>query len=324
MAAVSAASGSAANASGSAASASGSAASATTAASGASSSQTSASGSAASASGSAASASGSAVSASSSAASMFNFATIAVSGQSSAVADAANDTLTFVAGSGMSLTTDPANDTVTFSSTVAGYIVGSQTSVSIASGDYLGISDVSDSGNNKKALVSDIPAAIVGTGLTASGGTLTITSTDKVLACLTSNQTNVTGDNTAYSVTGAIWTEIFDTANRFSNGTFTAGTTGYYGISLGMIVTGITSSQTEVLVQVITSNRTYRVFDFYDVGGLGSIDQITVAAGIVAADMDAGDTAYLKVTVYGSTKVVDLLGDGTTDLCFFNIVGPIP
>lgn len=48
------------------------------------------------------------------------FGTIAVSGQSDVVADAANDTLTFVAGSGISITTNAATDTVTIAATGGG------------------------------------------------------------------------------------------------------------------------------------------------------------------------------------------------------------
>ena len=44
------------------------------------------------------------------------FSTIAVSGQSNVVADTTSDTLTFVAGSGMTITTDAATDTITFAS----------------------------------------------------------------------------------------------------------------------------------------------------------------------------------------------------------------
>ena len=48
------------------------------------------------------------------------FGTIAVSGQSSVVAEQSNDTLTFVAGSNMTITTNPSGDTITFSSTGGG------------------------------------------------------------------------------------------------------------------------------------------------------------------------------------------------------------
>jgi hypothetical protein len=45
-----------------------------------------------------------------------SFETIAVSGQSNVVADSGTDTLTFVAGSGMTITTDAATDSITFAS----------------------------------------------------------------------------------------------------------------------------------------------------------------------------------------------------------------
>ncbi len=48
------------------------------------------------------------------------FTTIAVSGQSNVVSDAASDTLTFVAGSNMTITTDAATDTITFVSAAGG------------------------------------------------------------------------------------------------------------------------------------------------------------------------------------------------------------
>jgi plastocyanin len=51
-----------------------------------------------------------------------SFETIAVSGQSSLVADSATDTLTVVAGTGISLTTDAATDTLTITNTQAGGI----------------------------------------------------------------------------------------------------------------------------------------------------------------------------------------------------------
>ena len=48
------------------------------------------------------------------------FSTLAVSGQSNVVADAATDTLTLVAGTGMTLTTDASADSITFTSTSSG------------------------------------------------------------------------------------------------------------------------------------------------------------------------------------------------------------
>jgi len=49
-----------------------------------------------------------------------SFTTIAVSGQSNVIAERASDTLTFVAGTGMTITTNAASDTITFSSSGGG------------------------------------------------------------------------------------------------------------------------------------------------------------------------------------------------------------
>ena len=48
------------------------------------------------------------------------FSTIAVAGQTNVVADSTTDTLTFVAGSNMTITTDASTDTITFASSGGG------------------------------------------------------------------------------------------------------------------------------------------------------------------------------------------------------------
>ena len=50
-----------------------------------------------------------------------SFTTIAVSGQSDVVADSATDTLTLVAGDGISITTDASTDEITVSNTMWSY-----------------------------------------------------------------------------------------------------------------------------------------------------------------------------------------------------------
>lgn len=49
-----------------------------------------------------------------------SFGTVAVSGQSDVVADAAADTLTLAAGSNVTITTTPGTDTVTVAASVTG------------------------------------------------------------------------------------------------------------------------------------------------------------------------------------------------------------
>tara|TARA_B100000614_G_scaffold115323_1_gene103605 strand:- start:633 stop:5474 length:4842 start_codon:yes stop_codon:yes gene_type:complete len=106
------------------------------------------------------------------------FKTIAVtgtSGQSDVVANLAADTLTFNAGSGMSITTNASNDTIQFASTATGGGTDlnslSTAAVDVAS-DSIGFIDSSDSNNSKKSTIASLVSAIAGNNLTASNGQL--------------------------------------------------------------------------------------------------------------------------------------------------------
>ena len=79
----------------------------------------------------------------------YSFVTIAVSGQTDVVADSASDTLTLVAGTGVTITTDAAGDSVTIST--AGIVDGSGTTNYVAKWtdtDTIGDSQIFDNGTN--------------------------------------------------------------------------------------------------------------------------------------------------------------------------------
>lgn len=105
------------------------------------------------------------------------FKTIAVTGtagQSDVVAGLAADTLTFNAGSGMSITTNASNDTIEFSSTATGGTdlnTLNTAAVDVAS-DSIGFIDSSDSNNSKKSTIANLVSQIAGSNLTASNGQL--------------------------------------------------------------------------------------------------------------------------------------------------------
>ena len=61
------------------------------------------------------------------------FSTIAVSGQSNVVADSTSDTLTLVAGTGMSITTNATNDEITITNTVSGLADGDKGDITVSS-----------------------------------------------------------------------------------------------------------------------------------------------------------------------------------------------
>ena len=110
------------------------------------------------------------------------FKTISVAGQSDIVADGAEDSITFVAGSNITITTDANNDEITINASGGGG--GGGTDLNSLSGgtlnvaaDSIGFIDADDSNNSKKDTIADLVTAIAGTGLSASSGVLSSTIT---------------------------------------------------------------------------------------------------------------------------------------------------
>ena len=148
------------------------------------------------------------------------FKTIAVSGQSNVVADAAADTLTFVAGSNMTITTNASSDTITFASTGGGGGgSGDITAVNITAGTGLTGSQNTAAGDHTQTLAVDVGTAankivqVDGTGklpaidgsqLTnlPSGSPLTIQNQGSSLSTAASTL-NFTGTGVTASGTGA-------------------------------------------------------------------------------------------------------------------------
>jgi len=117
-------------------------------------------------------------------------------------------------------------------------------------------------------------------------------------------QTNITGDNTAVTVN--FGTEIYDLNSDFSASTFTAPVDGKYFLTAMVRVQGILSSHIQKNLIFRTSNRNYTVAYTQALAQATNVMSISVIA-----DMDANDTAYVQISVDGSTKVIDILGAGT-------------
>lgn len=128
-----------------------------------------------------------------------------------------------------------------------------------------------------------------------------------VVAYPSGNISNVTGDNTDYTI---IFNSTFvDRASSFNtgSGTFTAPITGVYRFSLVVAIFGMTSAHTQSKVTFATTTRNYD-------GGRCSPYAIRDVSGVCTlytngiADMAAGDTAVCKVLVNSGTKVVSVAG----------------
>lgn len=123
-------------------------------------------------------------------------------------------------------------------------------------------------------------------------GTVTSSEQPYFFATLASTQSNVTGDSTAYNITGAIWTEVSDIGNCFSNGTFTAPATGRYLLSGQVELTHANCGVFEVYL--ITSNRTHTISSISNTLSSTYFGFLNVPFCRIV-DMDAADTAYLQV-----------------------------
>jgi len=114
---------------------------------------------------------------------------------------------------------------------------------------------------------------------------------------VTNTQENVTGDNTDYSITGAIFTENKDQGNNFSNGTFTAPVTGMYKLGILLRLAGLTADHDRGDFYLETSNRSYVMVRGNFANMVGAEGYLYISSSIIT-DMDANDTALFHVRVY--------------------------
>ncbi len=135
----------------------------------------------------------------------------------------------------------------------------------------------------------------------ATSGTVTAPGTPSFLATF-AGSTDQTGDATAYTIPFA--TEIFDQSNNFAANTFTAPITGRYLLTTACHYYGLLAAHNNQNLQIVTSNRTYGQQSVFGAGA-NPFTEASHALSVIA-DMDAGDTAIVKLTVSGGTKVVDI------------------
>lgn len=142
---------------------------------------------------------------------------------------------------------------------------------------------------------------------------------DAFLAVLTSNISDVTGDNTNYSV--AFDTEIYDKNSSFSSTTFTAKLSGKYSFKWCFGFTGLTASHTRQDSGILhrrggsTINSVTKVSNPYAQGSNSGLN--FSEAGSIDLLVLEGDTVVMNTAVSGGAKVVDLLGTAGTRYTWF-------
>jgi len=125
-----------------------------------------------------------------------------------------------------------------------------------------------------------------------------------------SSQTNLAGDS-AHTIN--IDTEVFDQNGDFntSNYTFTAPVTGRYLFAYQLTLNYVDNATSFVYAHLDTSNREY--YSWYDANVELSSDSTYVSFPItVVADMDANDTAIMKVFIGSGGGIEDTAGATNT------------
>lgn len=172
------------------------------------------------------------------------FKTIAISGQSDVVADSATDTLTLVAGTGMTLTTNASGDSITFTSTATGTVSEAFKTLAVS-----GQSDVvADSATDTLTLVA-------GTGMTittdASGDSITFASSGSTQnlfeTIAVSGQSNVVADSSTDTLTLVAGTGMTITTDASGDSITFASIGSYSDSSVDTHLNTGTASANEVL-----------------------------------------------------------------------------
>jgi hypothetical protein len=124
-----------------------------------------------------------------------------------------------------------------------------------------------------------------------------------------SNQTDVTGDGTTYTITWG--TKYFDRGNPFMTSPYMTSTiAGVFHFNGSVGVTGLTSSHTAGYITLSTTTRDYTLghVNPYAAVSSGGVYCFNFSMFV---DMDMEEAACVKVTVSGGTKVVDIDGAST-------------
>jgi hypothetical protein len=197
---------------------------------------------------------------------------------------------------------------------VGGSSAGDAYTLYLVSGTNYFVTGIDNSDSDKYKICSGFTMGTNDTIVATQAGEVTMPLQPAFLAQLSASDSNKTGRGEVYTVgSGNAFTEIFDQNADFNtNGTFTAPVTGRYQFSVNIAI-GDISAATTAYLNLVTSNRSY----------YGSVISPTACKDVnvqlllpfsVLADMDAADTAVLKITVNGEASTrIDILAAGAGD-----------
>ena len=143
--------------------------------------------------------------------------------------------------------------------------------------------------------------------ITTTGGATTMPLQPSFSAYKSANTTNVTGDGTAYTV--ICNSEIYDQGANYNNatGVFTAPVTGKYMFNITVQLSAV--GGTYATLSLFTTSKNYTLSNLNT--NIKDPTNVMTLSGVVIADMTAGDTATMVVTVSGGAKTTGVFGAGS-------------
>lgn len=172
-----------------------------------------------------------------------------------------------------------------------------------SSGGLTNETDIQVYGGHGIRFFEDANAVAPGANVATINGRLELPIQPTFLVLNSAGATDVTGDGTAYAFP---WpTEILDQNSNFSSNSFVAPSTGPYRFSANVLAKGMSSTHTTIILALVTSNREYRSTYIFTSNPYTAMP-IPIN---ITADMDAGDSASITLTVSGGTKTVDIDND---------------